>query len=193
MERLGADLMRIVELALGIETGYFEDKIDKHQSSLVGNYYSFDVDSGREPSPYRFKAHVDDSAMLTVLYQDDGPGGLQLHQRGTGWRDVRPVEGAYVVNIGEVLERWTNDRFVATPHRVLRPPETETAPRMSVPFFLKCNLDAVVEPPPGLLGPGDERRYEAISGREWAERTHRNDYDSPAAFARRAERDPALR
>jgi len=192
MERLGVELLGIVELALGIETGYFTDKVDKHQSSLVGNYYSFDIDSGREPSPFRFRAHVDDSAMLTILYQDDGPGGLQLHQRGRGWRDVQAVEGAYVVNIGEVLERWTNDRFVATPHRVLRPPETDTTPRMSVPFFLKCNLDALIDPPVNLLGPDNERRYEPITGREWTERTHRNDYDSPAAFARRAELSAAL-
>jgi isopenicillin N synthase-like dioxygenase len=192
MERLAAELLRIVEAALGIESGYFADKTDKHQSALVGNYYSFDIDAGPDPSPYRFKAHVDDSAMLTILYQDDGPGGLQLHQRKTGWRDVRAVEGAYVVNIGEVLERWTNDRFVATPHRVLRPPITDTAPRMSVPFFLKCNLDAVIAPPPGMLGADEESRYAPITGREWAERTHRNDYDSPAAFARRVERDPIL-
>jgi len=192
MEVLGAELMSIVELALGIPAGYFADKIDRHQSALVGNYYSFDIDSGREPSPFRFKAHVDDSALLTILYQDDGPGGLQLHQRGKGWRTVLPVPGAYVVNIGQVLERWTNDKFVATPHRVLRPPETETAPRLSVPFFFKCNLDAVIEPPPGLLAEGEERRYPTITGREWAQRTHRNDYDSPLAFAERAALDPLL-
>lgn len=192
MERLGAELLEIVELALGFGAGYFADKIDKHQSSLVGNYYSFDIDSGRDPSPYRFRAHVDDSSMLTILYQDDGPGGLQLHQRGRGWRDVEAVPGAYVVNIGEVLERWTNDRFVATPHRVLRPPETDTDPRMSVPFFLKCNLDAVIEAPAAVVGNGGERRYPPITGRDWAVRTHRNDYDSPAAFARRAEHDPVL-
>lgn len=190
--RLARHLLAIAEAWLGLPAGYFAPHVEKDHSALVANYYSFEIDPGFEPSPYRFKAHIDDSCLLTILYQDDGPGGLQVHQRGTGWCDVAPVPGAYVVNIGGVLERWTNDRFVATPHRVVRPAETETRPRLSVPFFFKPSHDAVIAAPAELIGPGDTAHYAPITGREWAARTHRNDYDSPAAFARRAERDPVL-
>ena len=190
---LARHLLAIAEEWFGLPPGFFAAHVDKDQSALVANYYSFDIDPGFEPSPYRFKAHTDDSCLLTILYQDDGPGGLQVHQRGVGWCDVAPVAGAYVVNIGEVLERWTNDRFVATPHRVLRPAATETRPRLSVPFFFKPNHDAVIAAPAELIAAGDTAHYAPITGREWAARTHRNDYDSPAAYARRVERDAVVR
>jgi isopenicillin N synthase-like dioxygenase len=192
MEGFAHRLLAIFEHALGLPDGWFGSQIEHHHSSLVANYYSFDVDSGRDPSPFRFKAHVDGS-ILTILYQDDGPGSLQLHQRGKGWRDVRAVEGAYVVNLGELMARWTNDRFVATPHRVLRPPETEREPRLSVPFFLKPSHDTVIAPIPELLGAGEAPAYAPVTGRTWLNGRQRNEYDSSAAFAQIAERDPILR
>jgi len=192
VEGLAHRLLSTFELALGLPDGWFAAQIEHHHSSLVANYYSFEVDSGREPSPFRFKAHVDGS-ILTILYQDDGPGSLQLHQRGKGWRDVRAVEGAYVVNLGELMARWTNDRFVATPHRVLRPPETEQAPRLSVPFFLKPGHDTVIAPVPELLADGEQPAYEPVTGYTWLNERQRNEYNSSAVFAELAERDPILR
>lgn len=192
MEGLAGRLLAVFEVALGLPDGWFAAQIEHHHSSLVGNYYSFDIDSGREPSPFRFKAHVDGS-ILTILYQDDGPGSLQLHQRGKGWRDVQAVEGAYVVNLGELMARWTNDRFVATPHRVLRPPETERAPRLSVPFFLKPGHETVIEPIPELIADGAEPAYPVVTGRDWLNGRQRNEYDSASAFARIAALDPVLR
>ena len=188
MERLARELLAIIEVALDLPPRFFDDLVDKDHSSLVGNYYSFDIDSDLEPSPFRFKAHIDDSCMLTVLYQDDGPGSLQIHQRGDGWRDVLPVEGTYVVNIGQLLERWTNDRLPATPHRVLRPAETETESRLSIPFFFKPNHDALIAPIESLIDDGDTAHYEPVTGRAWASRSHRNDYDSPAEYQKRVER-----
>lgn len=192
MEGLTHRLLAVFDHALGLPDGWFQSRIEHHHSSLVANYYSFDIDSGRDPSPFRFKAHVDGS-ILTILYQDDGPGSLQLHQRGKGWRDVKAVEGAFVVNLGELMARWTNDRFVATPHRVLRPPETEREPRLSVPFFLKPGHETVVAPIPELIADGATPAYEPVTGREWLNGRQRNEYDSAAAFAEVAELDPILR
>lgn len=187
MEALSGRILRVMEASLGLPVGWFAERLVHDPSTLVANYYSRHIDSGHEPSPFRFKAHVDGS-VITILHQDDGPGALQLHERGLGWRDVRPVPDTFVVNIGEVMERWTNDRFVATPHRVLTPPAGDDHTRLSAPFFLKPDLDALVAPAPELLAAGTTPRYPAMTGRQWLLRSQDDivaGYDSTVRFAER--------
>lgn len=196
MDRLADTLLRAFELGLGLPDGWFAPRVVNNPSNLVANYYSNDIDSGHEPSPFRFKAHVDGD-IFTILYQDDGPGSLQLHQRGRGWRDVAPVPGTFVVNIGELMARWTNDRLRATPHRVLTPtrPEDHDVFRMSAPYFLKPNLDAVIGPLPEVLSPGEDPRYPTITARQWLGgyiADVYSGYDSTVQFAERAAVDPSL-
>lgn len=88
-------------------------------------------------------AHTDYGAI--TLLMTDGEPGLQVRPRGGDWTDVPHVEGAYVVNIGDCLMRWTNDIYVSTPHRVL-PPKRQ---RRSVAFFVEANPDAMVAALPG--------------------------------------------
>lgn len=194
VEALAGRILTVMEVALGLPAGWFAARLDHDPSTLVANWYSRDIDSGHEPSPFRFKAHVDGS-VITILHQDDGPGALQLHQRHTGWRDVTAVPGTFVVNIGEVMERWTNDRFVATPHRVLAPPDDEWRPRLSAPFFVKPNLDAVVAPAPELVSADAPSRYEPMTGKQWLLRGQadiRGGYDSTVRFSERAALDATL-
>ncbi|MFT3852889.1 MAG: 2-oxoglutarate and iron-dependent oxygenase domain-containing protein [Ilumatobacteraceae bacterium] len=195
MEGLAARLLRIFEAYLGLPDGWFADKVDHDPSTQAANWYSDEIDAGHDPSPYRFKAHLDGS-VITILHQDDGPGSLQLHQRGVGWGDVAAVPGTFVVNLGEVLARWTNDRFVATPHRVLKPAVPDPRPRVSCPFFLKANVDAVIAPIPSLLGPGEAPKYPPVTGLEWlvgdAKLRYANQ-DSTVRFEELAAADPILR
>lgn len=194
MDALARRILAVTEVALGLPAGWFAERLRHDPSTLVANWYSREIDAGHEPSPYRFKAHVDGS-VITMLHQDDGPGALQLHERGVGWRDVRPVPGTYVVNIGEVMERWTNDRFVATPHRVLNPPAGDDRPRLSAPFFVKPDLDCLVGPAPELLSPGVDARYPTITGRRWLVRSQDDilaGYDSTVRFAERLAQDATL-
>ena len=188
MEALAGRVLRVFERGLGLPDGWFADTVVHDPSTQAANYYSNDIESGHEPSPFRFKAHVDGS-IITILHQDDGPGSLQLHQRGQGWRDVAAVPGTFVVNIGELMERWTNDRFVATPHRVLKPHEDSGTPRISAPFFLKADFDAVIAPIPELLAPGEAPKYEPVTGRGWLTKGQDDIYrgnDSTVQFAERA-------
>jgi hypothetical protein len=85
-----------------------------------------------------------------------GGAGLQIRPRGAGWTGVAHVPGAFVVNIGDCLMRWTNDTYVSTPHRVL-PPERA---RRSVAFFLDPDPDARIAPLPGTGVP----RYPPVTG-----------------------------
>ncbi|WP_371156266.1 isopenicillin N synthase family dioxygenase [Jannaschia sp. 2305UL9-9] len=92
-------------------------------------------------------AHTDYGAI--TLLMTDGEPGLQVRPRGGDWMDVPHVPGAYVVNIGDCLMRWTNDIYVSTPHRVL-PPKHQ---RRSVAFFVEANPDAMVAALPGTGEP----------------------------------------
>lgn len=194
MEAFSERIMRILELALGLEQGRLAGFVDQHLSNQAVNYYSDDIASGHAPSPYRFKAHRDGS-LFTILYQDDGPGSLQLYQRGTGWLDVAAIPGTFVVNTGEILERYTNGRWEATPHRVLHPPaDAPKIPRISAPYFVKPNLDAPIEPLPELLG-DEPAAFEPHTGRTWSQRNIRNiddGYDSTRQFEELVAANPAL-
>ncbi|MEU6374483.1 2-oxoglutarate and iron-dependent oxygenase domain-containing protein [Streptomyces sp. NPDC046909] len=86
-----------------------------------------------------------DYGFLTLLLQDQ-VGGLQVQREDGGFHDVPPLEGAFVVNLGELLEVATNGYLVATNHRVVSPPGATE--RFSVPFFYNPRLDARVEPLP---------------------------------------------
>jgi isopenicillin N synthase-like dioxygenase len=103
----------------------------------------------------RAAAHTDATA-ITILKVDDAPGGLQVQLPSGTWVDVPKVEDSFVVNIGDILMRWTNDRYISTMHRVINPPPefAATADRMSIPYFCIPDYDAVVECIPSCKGLG---------------------------------------
>jgi isopenicillin N synthase-like dioxygenase len=96
---------------------------------------------------------------VVTLLMTDGEPGLQVRPRGGEWMDVPHVPGAFVVNIGDCLMRWTNDIYVSTPHRVL-PPRRQ---RRSVAMFVEAHPDVVVEALPGTGTP----KYPAIRAADY--------------------------
>lgn len=102
-----------------------------------------------------------DPGVLTVLLQDD-TGGLQAESLEHGWIDVPPVPGTIVLNLGDCMQAWTNDRYRAAVHRVL--PMTSSR-RFSIPYFLNPPRDSVIAPVPELCGTG--ARYRAFAWREF--------------------------
>jgi isopenicillin N synthase-like dioxygenase len=158
-EALARDLMRIFALALGLPEGWFHDRIDRHFSTCPTNYYP---EPAREPLPGQLRTgpHTDFGS-LTILCVDDAPGGLQVLLPGGEWRDVRPGPGQLVVNLGDMMARWTNDRWRSAVHRVANPPRERAAVsrRQTAGFFLHPNYDAEVAPLPSCCDPDRPPRY----------------------------------
>lgn len=102
-----------------------------------------------------------DPGVLTLLLQDD-TGGLQTQTRDETWLDVPPTVGTVVVNLGDCMQAWTNDRYRAAVHRVL--PMTQHN-RYSIPYFYNPPRDAIIEPIAELCADG--ARYRAIAWREF--------------------------
>lgn len=159
MEGLAVDLMRLFALALALPERHFDTSIDRHISRLrVRNYPAPEVPP--EPGQLRAGAHSDYGS-LTILKTEDRPGGLQVQGSSGEWADVPHVPGCFVVNIGDMMARWTNDRWVSTLHRVVNPPPDRLAAsrRQSLVFFHNPNYDAVVECLPGCADAANPAKY----------------------------------
>jgi isopenicillin N synthase-like dioxygenase len=117
---LGERLRRLFALALDLPEDWFEDAFRGHSSSMrVINYPAPEEEP--EPGQLRAGAHTDYGCM-TILRTEDAAGGLQVQTRAGEWLDVQAVPGSFVVNLGDMVARWTNDRWTATLHRVAIPP-----------------------------------------------------------------------
>lgn len=142
MTDLSRDVMRLFATALALDEGFFDDKFDRHVSLVLANYYYPQAEAPVE-GQLRRGQHTDWGS-LTVLYQQDDKGGLQvLHD---DWLDVPAVPGSFVVNIGDLMAFWTGGRWKSTIHRVLNPAPGDTSSRISIPFFYMPNHDARIEP-----------------------------------------------
>jgi isopenicillin N synthase-like dioxygenase len=98
--------------------------------------------------------HTDWGA-ITILWQDD-VGGLQVKNCAGQWIDAPPIEDSFVINIGDMLARWSNDLFVSTPHRVIN---TSGRERYSIPMFYDPDFDTMVECLPNCAGTGNPAKY----------------------------------
>ena len=173
MSTLAATLRSIFATALGLAPEYFEDKFRGHLSSLrVIDYPEQSVPPA--PGQLRAGAHCD-YGVLTILRTEDAPGGLQVRTRAGRWSDVPHIPGSFVVNIGDAMMRWTNDRWVSTQHRVVNPPVDPTQParRQSIAYFHNLPRDTVIECLPPFRETGIPPRYSPITYGEYAELRYR--------------------
>ncbi len=151
---LGVALLDVVARDLSLPAGHFAPHFTEPMATL--RLLSYPAASGAQ-GEIGAGAHTDYGA-LTLLLTDGAPG-LQVRPRGGDWQDVPHVAGAFVVNIGDCLMRWTNDIYVSTPHRVLPPPRA----RQSVAFFLDPNPDSIIDALPGTGAP----KYPAVTGADY--------------------------
>ncbi|MBT9607796.1 2-oxoglutarate and iron-dependent oxygenase domain-containing protein [Microbacterium sp.] len=137
LTEISRTLLRAWALSLGAEEEYFDRHFGDPQTLIkIVRYPGKD-----DPTPQQGVGAHKDSGVLTLLWVEPGKGGLQV-QRDGEWVDAPPVPGAFVVNIGELLEYATQGYLTATNHRVISPRFPDE--RISVPFFFNPALDAVL-------------------------------------------------
>jgi isopenicillin N synthase-like dioxygenase len=167
MGQLAQTLMRIFALALNLDEAFFDNRIDRHISRLrVRNYPA--QKAPPVPGQIRAGAHSDYGS-LTILAAENKPGGLQVCNAEGEWVDVPVIPGCYIINIGDLMARWTNDAWVSTLHRVVNPPVDagEDSRRQSLVFFHNPNYDTNIACLPTCLAAGEEPRYSTITSGDY--------------------------
>eukprot|EP00386_Alphamonas_edax_P009497 GDKI01031221.1.p1 GENE.GDKI01031221.1~~GDKI01031221.1.p1 ORF type:complete len:371 (-),score=71.63 GDKI01031221.1:163-1275(-) len=187
MTSLSHRLLRVLSLSLSLPPTHFHPHFTHPMAFIRLLHYSPEPSS---PADGIFGAgeHTD-YGMLTLLWTDGTPG-LQIRPREQGgmgegkerklthtqeWMDVPHIPGAFVVNLGDMLQRWTNDLYSSTPHRVVSVGDTD---RYSIPFFFEPNFDTLVECLPTCCSKDNPPRYPPThSGQhllDLYEKTHTN-------------------
>jgi len=166
MELLASDLMRLFALALDLPQRFFDQSIDRHISSLYINHYPA-LEGEPAPGQLRAGAHTDYGS-LTIVAPTPASGRLQVKTSGGAWVEVAPGPGEFVVNIGDLMAQWTNDRWVSTLHRVGNPAPSEAggSRRMSLVFFHQPNDDALIECIPTCVEAGAAPKFAPVTSGE---------------------------
>jgi len=154
MADLATRMLPAYARALDLPATYLDEKFSHPEYyNRCAWYPPVDAEEGQ----YSLSPHSDHSSM-TYLPLMDVPG-LQVMSPTKKWIELEPVRGAIVVNTGEFFNRWTNGRFIATPHRVV-PPKKD---RYALTFFYNCNDETIADPFPTCIAPGETPKYEPMS------------------------------
>jgi isopenicillin N synthase-like dioxygenase len=151
---LGRRLLGGFALALGLPPEHFEPVLSKPPSQLRLVHYPASLEFAGEGA-MGISSHTD-YEVFTILHTTRP--GLEVVNAAGRWIDAPPIPGAFVVNLGDMMEVLTNGRWVSTAHRVRR----VTEERYSFPLFFSLDYHAVVEPIPSLLADGEAPRYERL-------------------------------
>ncbi|XP_014497547.1 gibberellin 20-oxidase-like protein [Vigna radiata var. radiata] len=154
MEDLSKRIVKIMLMSLGegMEKKFYDSEFKKCEGYLrINNYSGGDV---KEEEVEGLGMHTDMSC-ITILYQDE-IGGLQVRSKEGEWIGIRPSEGTLVLNIGDMLQAWSNDKLRSSEHRVLF---NNHFNRFSLAFFWCFQNDKLIFAPDEVLGEGNKRMY----------------------------------
>ena len=171
MEAYFAAMMKLTRLlllafarGLGLDDDFFAAHFRKPLTQLrLLHYPPQPPDSETEG----VEAHTDTGA-FTILLQDE-VGGLEVRTRAGRWIAAEPIPGSLVINIADMMQRWTNGRFVSTPHRVANRTGKD---RISVPFFANPDYDATITPLARTFAAG-EKPHEPLACGPYVEAAYR--------------------
>jgi len=161
MQELAKTVLRALAIALGIERDFFDRRFVQPVS--VFRMIHYPPAAARQSADQPGAGAHTDYGCVTLLYQDDA-GGLQVQNRQGQWIDAPPIEGSFVVNIGDMMARWSNDRYRSTPHRVISP---QGADRYSMPFFAEPHMDTPIECLPSCFDADNPPKYPPTTCGEW--------------------------
>ena len=162
LQRVTEALNHAFALSLDLPEDHFDTLYQHPDMTLTMNFYPPIDPSKLKTTQWSFSPHADYTA-FTVLLQDLS-GGLQARNSAGEWIDVTSKEGTFVVNVGNVLARWTNDLYSSTLHRALH---IGNRPRISAAFFVYPDATAVVRCIETCQGPENPPRYEDVTTAEY--------------------------
>jgi len=166
------NLLRAIALGMGLPEKFFWEYHTKRDNQIrLLHYPPVEAELLRNGSMERIAAHTDFGTM-TLLFQDE-VGGLEvedIHEKGK-FNPAPYIPGTIVVNIGDFLQRWSNDTLKSTLHRVRAPPLVQgiTKARFSIPYFVTADREKTIDCIPGCASEANPRRYEPINSREYIE------------------------
>ena len=155
VDALGRQLLPLCAMALDLPPDTFDGAFAESQFSFRLTHYP---PVASEPNQFGIAPHTD-ANFMTFLAQSEVPG-LQVRLPDGTWVDVPYVPGSFAVNSGDMLKRWTNDRFKSTPHRALPP---VGRPRYAIPYFMGPHLDTEIACLPTCRGPENPPRHPPIT------------------------------
>jgi isopenicillin N synthase-like dioxygenase len=166
---LASRLMTMVAGVLDLAADELVAWTDGQFANLVANHY-LPQPSPPLPGQTRVAAHTDRGG-ITLLAADEAPGGLEVRLAERTWVPVVIPDDAYVIQVGDLLSRWTNKRIPANVHRVVNPPRevAATASRLALVFFHYPRLDALITPAPSCVD-ADGARFEPVVAGEHVQR-----------------------
>jgi isopenicillin N synthase-like dioxygenase len=176
LDGVGARMLPVLARALDLPADFFDPFFagEAHINLRFLHYPPQDTDDDEQ---FGQGPHTDNS-FITILAREDVPG-LAVRLPSGEWLAPPVIPGTFLVNLGNMMKRWSNDRFLSTPHGVLNDSGTD---RYSIAFFYSPNPDAVIECVPSCVGPDDPPRYESAVYRDLvlafynANYFHRRDY-----------------
>ncbi len=169
MEAFTTRLLPAVGIALDLPPDTFPTHFVDGQSNLRLSHYP---PVPAEANQFGIAPHSD-ANFMTFLPQSEVPG-LQVRMPNGDWLDVPFIPGSFAVNSGDTLRRWSNGRFLSTPHRALPPVGRH---RYAVPYFMAPHLDTMIECLPTCTGPGNPPRWEPITYEAWITAWTNANYD----------------
>ncbi|KAF7126378.1 hypothetical protein RHSIM_Rhsim11G0169700 [Rhododendron simsii] len=169
MEKLAHKLLELISLSLGLKANQLSGFFNDHTSFTRLNHYP--------PCPIPHLAlgvtRHKDAGAITILAQDD-VGGLQVKRKTDGeWIRVKPTPQAYIVNVGDIIQVWSNDRYESVEHRVKVNSEKE---RFSIPFFFNPDHNVMVEPLEELITEQGPVKYQAYNWGKFFATKKRSNY-----------------
>lgn len=177
---LAQQLMQLSALALDLPEDHFAPFYREPALTLRFVHYP-DQPEPPQPGQLRYGAHHDYGG-LTILRQDEAPGGLQVCDAAGRWHDVPPHPDSFVINVGDLLSRWTNGRWRSTLHRVANPARelTGSTRRLSMVAFTGPNAATEVAALPTCVSPANPARYPPVNAQAYVQAKLAASHDLPA-------------
>ncbi len=179
---LSRRLMQLMALSLALPEDWFDSTGTDPMVTLRMVRYPAHPE-GADAMTFGAGAHTDWGA-LTILAQDTH-GGLEVQMPDGSWVAATPMAGCFVVNLGDMIPRWTNGLYHSNPHRV-RNLHSGGAPRYSIPFFYEPDYLARIEPVPGTVAPGEAPRFAPCTAGEHLAEMYRKTYSYQPAVPQTA-------